>query len=281
MGKKKGKHKKKRRHRRRARAGEMDPAPAEAAALVNDEFSKFYLLDSEVAGPGAPPDDLLTEPDEEPHLRCHLGCLLEDMEASLAYDIEEALEDVDSPRLDDADSSLLEWLDSDSESNNAEAVDPKPDDPPGARRPWLDFRGYINNDVMRSYGTKQLTQRANITCFRCGEQGHYRAECLSWKTKMCFHHTRPHGCREGESCSYAHDKAELRSPWHVKCVRVIKRQGQICTLGCHSNTHTFKLCPHTAAASTGRATPSARFRCSRYGSAQPLIAPGMAAAIKP
>ena len=148
------------------------------------------------------------------------------------------------PRLNDVGSSLLKCLNSDLESNDAEAVDPKPDDPPGARRPWLDFRGYINNDVMRLYATKQLTQRANITCFRCGEQGHYRAECLSWKTKICFHHPRFHGCREGESCSYAHNYAELRSPWYSKCVRVIKRQGQIYTLGCQSDKHTFKLCPH-------------------------------------
>lgn len=179
----------------------MDPAPAEAV------------------------DHVEPAPDE-PHLKCHLGCLLDDMEASL---------------LDDAE-DLQEWVDSGSESSDP--VDRPADDPTGARRPWLDFRGYINKDVMCSYGTKQLTQRANITCFRCGEQGHYRAECLSWKTKICFHHPSAHGCREGESCSYAHNEAELRSPWHSKCVRVIKRQGQIYTLGCRSNKHTFKLCPH-------------------------------------
>jgi hypothetical protein len=128
----------------------------------------------------------------------------------------------------------------------AEPIEPAAAEPAVAtvRREWLDFRGYVHGETMRKFGTKQLTHRANITCFRCGEQGHYRIECMSWRTKMCLHHDRPTGCREGENCSYAHSDGDLRSPWHAKCVRVIKRHGQIFTLGCHSNTHTFKACPH-------------------------------------
>jgi hypothetical protein len=114
------------------------------------------------------------------------------------------------------------------------------------RRQWLDYRGYVDAETMRKFGTKLLTQRANITCFRCGEQGHYRIECLSWRTKLCFHYSRLTGCREGDNCTYAHSEADLRSPWHPKCVRVIKRHGHIFTLGCHSNKHTFKMCPHMA-----------------------------------
>lgn len=124
-----------------------------------------------------------------------------------------------------------------------EAGPPETAGPAGCRREWLDFRGYVDSETMRQFGTKKLTQRVNITCFRCGEQGHYRIECLSWRTKMCLHYARPSGCREGDNCSYAHSEAELRSPWHAKCVRVIKRHGQIFTLGCHSNSHTFKMCP--------------------------------------
>lgn len=96
---------------------------------------------------------------------------------------------------------------------------------------------------MRTYGSKQLTQRSNITCFRCGEQGHYKVECLAWKTKMCIHFARVNGCRDGDNCSYAHNEDELRCPWESKCVRVIKRGGKIWTIGCHSDSHTFKTCP--------------------------------------
>ncbi len=139
--------------------------------------------------------------------------------------------------------------DDDDEGWTRQGIRVRPRPPPtetGPRREWLDFRGYVDSETMRKFGTKQLTQRGNITCFRCGEQGHYRIECLSWRTKMCLHYVRPSGCREGDNCSYAHSEAELRFPWQAKCVRVIKRHGQIFTLGCHSNSHTFKLCPHMA-----------------------------------
>lgn len=206
----------------------MDPAENDAHNYL-DRFSFQELRDPcpadqdfcTVSGRLAPTD----------HLGCHLQCLVDQQQATQTEQSRWQLEWLDSS-------------DSDSVSNDSDTVDPEPDVHPGARRPWLDYRGYINSDAMRLYGTKQLTQRSNITCFRCGEQGHYRAECLSWKTKLCFHHPRAHGCREGESCSYAHNETELRSPWHSKCVRIIKRQGQIHTLGCHSNNHTFKMCPH-------------------------------------
>jgi hypothetical protein len=218
--KNKGK-KKKRRRRRRTRQGVMNPSSSEG-------LQAQYLAIDSPCQPNSPTEALIN------NVGCHLGCILKVSEKILSESIEQ-------PKWPWVDSS-----DSDSEpiSNNFDQVDPAPDEHPGARRPWLDYRGYINSDLMRLYGTKQLTQRANITCFRCGEQGHYRAECLSWKTKLCFHYPRPHGCREGDSCSYAHNEDELRSPWQFKCVRVVKRKGEIYSLGCHSNKHTFRMCPH-------------------------------------
>jgi hypothetical protein len=134
-----------------------------------------------------------------------------------------------------------------SSESPAEAESPaaaeSPPEPPPEREPLPEFRGYINSDVMRTYGSKQVTQRSSITCFRCGEQGHYKIECLSWRTKMCIHFARATGCRDGDNCSYAHDPSELRCPWESRCVRVVKRGGRIWTLGCQSDQHTFKSCP--------------------------------------
>jgi len=96
---------------------------------------------------------------------------------------------------------------------------------------------------MRLYGSRPMTLRSGITCFRCGEQGHYKVECLSWRTKLCCHHARPTGCRDGVDCSYAHCVNEIRAPWNPRCVRVVKRAGRIITLGCGSQHHTFKSCP--------------------------------------
>lgn len=115
---------------------------------------------------------------------------------------------------------------------------------PVGRRSHLDFCGYIDTGTLRAYGVRHFTQRESITCFRCGEQGHYRVECLAWRTKMCLHHDRSYGCREGGNCSYAHSLAELRVPWYPRCVRVIKRDSGIITLGCRSHQHTFRSCPY-------------------------------------
>lgn len=83
--------------------------------------------------------------------------------------------------------------------------------------------------------------RGTMICFRCGEQGHARYQCLSYKVRLCWHH-RNGGCRE-ENCQFAHSESELRTPWRARCVRVVRQQGRYVCIGCNSETHTFRSCP--------------------------------------
>ena len=75
--------------------------------------------------------------------------------------------------------------------------------------------------------------------FRCGEQGHVKAECMMWKIKMCTNSK----CLIASECSYAHTSNELRTPWTPKCIRITKRDGNLMVLGCGSLKHTFRNCP--------------------------------------
>lgn len=85
------------------------------------------------------------------------------------------------------------------------------------------------------------TSRSQITCFRCGEQGHYKSECFHWKTRMCWHYLNS-TCKD-PNCSFAHGQIQLRTPWLPRCVRIIKKDGQLCMLGCKAYGHTFRCCP--------------------------------------
>jgi hypothetical protein len=100
----------------------------------------------------------------------------------------------------------------------------------------------IESVAVQEYMLKSNTPRSVITCFRCGEEGHYKSECLQWKTRICWHNQKGM-CRDGNACSFAHDVSELRSPWIPKCMRIIKKDGKIYRMGCLAMGHTYKHCP--------------------------------------
>lgn len=87
-----------------------------------------------------------------------------------------------------------------------------------------------------------VDQTPQLLCFRCGEAGHLRNQCLTFRVKLCSHFQSKGSCRE-EHCTFAHGEGALRTPWKVRCVRVIKHGGRLVSLGCNSNEHTFRRCP--------------------------------------
>ena len=84
--------------------------------------------------------------------------------------------------------------------------------------------------------------RPDEVCFRCGQTGHRRYQCLTYKVRLCWHFQR--GACYDKSCTFAHGEEELRTPWKARCVRVVKHSDRIVCLGCNSTEHTFRKCPY-------------------------------------
>ena len=59
---------------------------------------------------------------------------------------------------------------------------------------------------------RRLRSREFMTCFSCGEVGHYRSECNTWKTRMCWHLSTCAKRRDYQVCPFAHGVSELRTP---------------------------------------------------------------------
>lgn len=96
----------------------------------------------------------------------------------------------------------------------------------------------INNFSLNENYTESVS-RSDITCFRCGERGHKKQECRTWKTKPC----RNQSCALAVNCPFAHSDDELRTPWVARCIRVIREGGQLRRIGCGCIGHTFRECP--------------------------------------
>lgn len=89
--------------------------------------------------------------------------------------------------------------------------------------------------------TAFLAKERMIVCFRCGQTGHARYQCLSYKVRLCKHHAL--GRCTDPSCTFAHGAEEIRTPWKQRCIRVVKQQGRYVCMGCYSTDHTFRSCP--------------------------------------
>lgn len=83
--------------------------------------------------------------------------------------------------------------------------------------------------------------RSNLMCFRCGQTGHVRSQCLTYKVRPC--NMYENGKCTDVHCSFAHGAKELREPWRARCIRVIKQGDRLVCIGCNSETHTFRKCP--------------------------------------
>lgn len=101
----------------------------------------------------------------------------------------------------------------------------------------------MSKEVHIFVDAKELFDRVeyvhNLMCFRCGQRGHIRTQCHTYKTKMCTVPT----C-DGKNCTDAHHESELRQPWKTRCIRVVKHNGQPICVGCNSEFHTFRKCPY-------------------------------------
>ena len=87
------------------------------------------------------------------------------------------------------------------------------------------------------------TDKSNQICFRCGEVGHVRSTCLSYKVRLCQDFTAT-GCCNNKNCYFAHGYHDLRNPWKQRCVRVVREGTRYVCIGCNSTEHTFRKCPY-------------------------------------
>ena len=102
-------------------------------------------------------------------------------------------------------------------------------------------------DVHVSISVQDLTHfvglcKKTMVCYRCGEEGHARYQCLTYKVRLCWHFAN--GQCVARNCPFAHGDHELRFPWKPRCVRVVKTNGGTVSVGCGSTEHTYHECPY-------------------------------------
>jgi hypothetical protein len=115
----------------------------------------------------------------------------------------------------------------------------------GVNRQFEFPTGIVIDNTVSSVDVKNfcahVVDRNDITCFRCGENGHRKNECLQWRTRLCWHFMNAKCYKD--CCPFAHGSAALRSPWNLKCVRIIKQGSSFTDIGCGSFEHSFRSCP--------------------------------------
>lgn len=99
----------------------------------------------------------------------------------------------------------------------------------------------LQSTDLRAFCNPCATSRIETVCFRCGELGHWKNECLHWRTRICWH-AQQGECRRAE-CPFAHSSTELRTPWNLKCIRIVKTNTGLVNLGCGSVYHSYRNCP--------------------------------------
>lgn len=110
----------------------------------------------------------------------------------------------------------------------------------GARRELLGVDVHVTTTT-HAISAFMDGDRSGQICFRCGEVGHMRYQCLTYKVRLCWHDQNSE-CSDPR-CTFAHGIEELRTPWKQRCVRVVKQGGRLICIGCGSTEHTFRKCP--------------------------------------
>jgi hypothetical protein len=74
----------------------------------------------------------------------------------------------------------------------------------------------------QNYNSRTIGRR-RVVCYDCDEVGHYKSECLQWKTKLCWHWYAGR-CKYSMFCPFAHGEHELRGEHERRCstVRTIR-----------------------------------------------------------
>lgn len=127
----------------------------------------------------------------------------------------------------------------------------------------------VSSADVRSF-CSHVVDRNDITCFRCGENGHRKNECMQWRTRLCWHFTNSRCYKE--CCPFAHGREQLREPWTLRCIRIVKIGSAFHDIGCGSIHHSFRSCPKLSHVDPVLALPeSLRDMCLNDPSAEPCM----------
>ena len=107
----------------------------------------------------------------------------------------------------------------------------------------------VHSNDIRLFSVPAVLDRAEVICFRCGQTSHVKNECMHWKTRLCWHFAT--GRCQKSNCPFAHGEHEMREPWMLKCVRIVKTDAGFENIGCSSPHHSFRHCPHAAGGGGG------------------------------